>query len=100
MAIKEFAWGAAIRVRGKFKIPGTGVLFDPTTVRIAYRQGANPVTIKTFGVDAQVVKESTGIYYLDIDANVVGDWHWRIYSEGTGQTADEGTFKVRSSNFD
>jgi RecJ-like exonuclease len=100
MSIKEFSLGASVRVRGKFKYPSTGVLFDPTTVKASYRHEANVVTTKTYGPDPELVKESTGIYYIDINANAVGNWYWRIFSQGTGQTAEEGTFKVPASNFD
>lgn len=97
---KLFSLGAAVRVRGTFKDPSTGVVFDPTTVKVSYRYKAEAVTTRTFGVDAAVVKEGIGVYHLDIDANAVGEWHWRIFSQGTGQTASEGSFTVPESNFD
>jgi hypothetical protein len=100
MAIKEFKLGAAVRVRGTFKNPTTGVKFDPTTVKVAYYKAGDSPTIKTYGIDAAVIKEAVGIYYLDINVNAVSTWYWRIYSEGTGQTADEGTFICPPSNFD
>lgn len=100
MSMKEFALGASVRVRGKFKNPSTGLLFNPSVVKASYRHAAEAVTTKVYGVDVELVRESLGIYYIDIDANAVGEWHWRIFSEGTGQTAEEGTFKVPTSNFD
>jgi hypothetical protein len=50
--------------------------------------------------DVQVVKASTGLYYIDVDANAVGYWAYRWFSLGTGQAAAERRFKVKDSDFD
>lgn len=98
---REFPYGATVRVRGTFTNPTTGAVLDPTVVKVSYRLGrAGTVTTKIYGTDPEVVKEGTGIYYLDLNLSTVGDWHWRIWSTGTGQTADEGTIRVPASNFD
>lgn len=98
--IKEFKLGASVRVRGTFTDPSTGAAIDPSVVKVSYRKGTDAIVTKTFGTDVEVVKEAAGIYYLDLDLNAVGNWYWRIWSTGTGQTADEGTIKVVQSNFD
>jgi hypothetical protein len=47
----------------------------------------------------RLVKSSTGVYYVDVDANAEGPWPVRFYSTGTGQAAEEDIFYVEDSRF-
>lgn len=53
-----------------------------------------------YGVDAELVKSATGVYYVDVDADEVGWWSYRVYSTGSGQAAAESKFLVVESDFD
>jgi hypothetical protein len=99
MRILEYELGDLVRCSGAFT-NAAGTAIDPASVLFSYRRGTGTVTILTYGVDVALVKDSTGNYHVDIDANAVGLWHYRFHSTGSGQAADEHTFKVRSSNFD
>lgn len=100
LPLKEYAFGQGVRIRGPFKDPITHLPVDPSVVKISYRAGSSTVTTKQFGPDAEVIKEAAGIYYMDVVANVVGTWHWRVFSEVDNIAADEGSFIVQPSNFD
>lgn len=74
-----------------------GAATDPSAVFAKYTTPAGTVTTLTYGVDAALVKDSTGNYHVDIDASSVGTWTYRFYSTGTGQAAAEGEFFVKSA---
>lgn len=95
----SFSMGEIVRVSAIFTNTA-GAVADPTSVFFKYRNPGGTITSLTYGVDAALVKDSTGNYHVDIDANDDGPWWWRFYSTGTGQTAEEGKFAVARSVFD
>jgi hypothetical protein len=99
IAIKEYDLGDAPRCFGEFR-NFAGELADPDTVKVSVKDPAGTITTKIYGTDAAVIKASTGVYYIDVNANAVGSWAYRWFSEGTGQAAAERKFRVKSSEFD
>jgi hypothetical protein len=95
--INTYDLGDDVYVDGEFK-NAAGAFADPTVV---YGKTKNPngtTTIYQYGVDAVLTKVSTGIYRLKIDANLAGEWSYRIYSTGTGKAAAKGKF-IADSEF-
>ena len=89
----NFDKGDLVRCTGTFT-DIAGAVTDPTAV---YFQVTNPAGTKVsyvYGTDAALVKSSSGIYYVDVDAASAGRWYYRFYSTGTGQAADEQLFDV------
>jgi hypothetical protein len=77
-----------------------GSVTDPTAVLAKYRDPAGTVTTYTYGTDTELVKDSTGIYHVDIDADSAGKWLYRFYSTGPGQASSSiGEFIVFVSEF-
>jgi hypothetical protein len=76
-----------------------GAATDPTAVFVQVKDPAGETTLYTYGTDAALVKDSTGNYHVDVDANLPGTWRYRFYSTGTGQGAEEARFSVGSSRF-
>lgn len=76
-----------------------GAAADPATVKFAYQAAAIGVTTTlTYGVDAALVKKSTGVFYVDMDTGEsAGEYDWRWFTTGTGQAAQQGTFYARST---
>lgn len=97
--MSDFVLGEAVRVSAEFR-NAAGVVADPSAVLFKYRDPEGTITPLVYGTDAALVKDSTGNYHVDIDANMAGTWNWRFYATGTGQTANEGTFTVGESVFD
>jgi hypothetical protein len=85
--------GDLVRVSGAFT-NSAGTAQDPTVVKASVRTPAGVVTTYTYGVDAGLVKDSTGNYHLDVSAAEIGWYYYRWFSTGTGQAADEGWFEV------
>jgi len=71
----------------------SGVVADPTTVKGSYIKPDGTEVILT-EPNVNLVKISTGVYDLqiDVDLDVTGRWFWRIFGEGTIQSAEEGHF--------
>jgi hypothetical protein len=86
--LNQYEVGDLLRYSGEFRNSG-GTLIDPTTVTFKARNPAGTITSYLYGTDAQVVKDSTGIYHVDWSLTSAGKWYFRIESTGTGQAADE-----------
>jgi hypothetical protein len=89
--------GDLVRCTGTFASSGTNV--NPSAVMFKVRTPAGVVTTYTYGVDAALVRDATGVYHVDVSADTAGDWLYRFWSTGTGQAAEEGRFRVQSSLF-
>jgi hypothetical protein len=97
--MNTYVSGSLVRVSGAFT-GNNGAVLDPTVVKVAVLEpGAIVPTVKTYGTDAEVVKDGTGQYHLDIDANTSGVWRYRWFSTGNGQAANESAFEVAVSPF-
>lgn len=76
-----------------------GVATNPTAVNFKYKM-ADDLTWTTlvYGVDAALVRSSTGNYYVDVNCDAVGIAMYRWWSTGTGQAASQGEFLVYDSS--
>jgi hypothetical protein len=69
-------------------------------VVIMHKDPSGNVTTLTYGVDAAVVKDGTGIYHVDVDVDEEGRWFYRCEGSGTTQQAVcEGEFLAQDSEF-
>jgi len=75
------------------------VVHDPENVFFQIKNPSDTIVLYQYGVDAEVVKHSTGIYYVDLPLAVSGWWYYRWYSTGVGMAADEGGVFVERSKF-
>ena len=87
--VTTYPEGQIVTVQGTYKTVA-GVLSDPTTVLLTVvTPDRNSVTYQ-YGVGAQIVKTSTGIYTSDLDTtNKRGLWIYTWWSTGNIQ-ADSG----------
>ena len=101
MSENYYTKGSKVRVSvdpdNPFKV-GT-VITDPTGVIVRYRDPTGVIVVKTYGTDVEVVKVSTGIYYLDVVANVSGEWTYRWEGSGACVAVTEDSFYVEPSRF-
>lgn len=89
--------GDDVRCTGTFE-DSDDVAIDPTAVFFLYKDPSGNVTTLEYLVDAAVVKDSTGVYHVDVDADESGDWWYRFHSTGTGKAAGEKRFRVETSS--
>lgn len=76
-----------VRLIARFKSIGK-VAVDPTAVFVLVDSPDDAVVSYQYGVDAEIVKSDTGVYYIDIDTSGdPGTWSYRWYSTGEHQTS-------------
>lgn len=94
--------GDLVRCSGVFK-NSAGTAIDPTTVKFSFywQSASSTITTYVFGTDAELVKDSTGNYHVDIDSTgkTQDTLFYRFFSEGSGQGSGEKFFQVRKSGF-
>src|SRR5258708_861725 len=96
---ENFAIGALVQVAGVFRNPADNTLMDPSVVAFKFKSPAGVAITYVSGTDAQLVKDSTGKYHVNINADAAGWWYWKFYSTGSGQAAIKGSFKVDADDF-
>ncbi len=90
--------GDKVRCTGTFET-AAGVDTDPSAVYCKVKSPSGTTTTYTYGTDAALVKQATGIYYVDVSLTEPGTWHFRFYATGTGQAASEESFVAKDSFF-
>lgn len=98
MAGASFHVGQLVRAYAYFRNRAR-VLTDPTAVVAKYEDPSGNETTKTYGTDPEVVKESAGVYYIDISVDEAGTWYCRFNGTGTLQTATEQSFTAAATQF-
>lgn len=77
-----------------------GVAIDPATVTLKTLSPCGTETSYVYGTDAEVQRQSAGLYLGDITPDRAGRWRFRWESTGTGQTTViEDSFIVQASKF-
>lgn len=93
-----FDIGDARRLQATFK-NASAIVTDPSTVTFRMKDGGGTVTTLVFGTDAEVVKESTGVYHVDYTIIVSGKHFYRWEGTGALVSASEASFSVNASEF-
>ena len=88
--------GDLVRLRGAFTNAGD-LPADPTVVTVRYRPPGGAIVQKVYGADPEVVRESAGIYHIDVPITVGGTWTYRWIGTGAVQTADETSFAAMAA---
>ena len=74
-----------------------GALVDPTTVRLLWRVHSNgTLTTWVYGVNAEIVRDSVGLFRADIPVTVAGTHYFRWEGTGAVIAAEENTFRAVS----
>jgi len=98
--VNRYSVGAGIRVDAAFH-DRDGAAVDPATVVFKVLDSTGSEVEYVYGDDEEVVKESTGNYYLVFVVDRAGYWHYRV--EGTGTNPNpavkEGRVYVNPSKF-
>ena len=95
---KQFDVGDLARATATFKDEDDQVV-DPANVYFQVKDPVGALLDYQYGVDAELVKESTGVYHVDVSVTMPGEWHYRFYSTGSGQAAIEDVFYGKETHF-
>jgi len=83
--INQYDVGDAVRCQGSFTNQ-SGSAIDPDTVFFQWRDPSGTLTTKEYDTDDEVKRSGTGVYYIDLNINSAGSWHYRWY--GVGNDSD------------
>lgn len=75
-----------------------GQLADPTTVTFRMTTPDGATTEYGYGVDAELVRDSLGVYRVDWTVTQPGRHHYRWAGDGDVVVAEETSFTVRETN--
>lgn len=75
-----------------------GALADPTTLTFTMRDPDNVRTTYVSGTDAQIVRESVGVFHVYWDCVKTGRHRWRFAATGSIGAAAEAGFIVEHSD--
>ena len=93
MSCEDYVVGQRPRFSAQFRLGST--LTDPTIIKFIYKKpNATSPTVLTAGVDAELVKEAIGNYYVDLLLDEAGLWKWRYESTGIVDSAQQDSFTV------
>jgi hypothetical protein len=89
MIINSYYVGQAVRVAAAITSTGTTTV-DPGSVTFWYNSPGNSSYQSTFtyGVNEEVVRTSTGSYYIDIICGIIGYWIAGSYSSLPGSASE------------
>jgi len=87
--------GDLVRITGTLA-DADGTAYDPAgTLTVSVKDPSGNTTSYVYDVDAEVVQDDTGIYYVDVSVDEAGTWFYQFHSgAGDGQAMDEGFFYV------
>lgn len=96
MAVTTYDVDDQIRLGSTFKINTTPT--DPTVITFTYRPPTGASVTFTHGVDAELNKSGTGVYFVDLIVTSPGQWAYRWKGTGTVNTAEQAELNVREEN--
>lgn len=93
------AVNSPVRIAANFQ-DDERVDIDPDTITVKIMSPQGTISSYVYATDAEVIKASTGDYYIDYTPNASGLWHYRWETTGENESiAVEGQFRVMSSPF-
>jgi hypothetical protein len=90
--VNVYQKGDLVRIDGLFTNLA-GAPQDPSTVSLKVTKPSGTTTTEAYN-PGNIVKDATGTYHLDVNANEAGRWFYSWISTGTGQAAENGEFLV------
>lgn len=100
--VNAYQIGDVIRLTAEFRRESDDALVDPTNVKFMWIKPSTPTTITTkiYATDIEVIRDSLGVYHIDI--SITESKRWYVRAEGYGANnagAQESEFEVEDSRF-
>jgi len=90
--------GDIARLKVIFATPD-GNAVDPSVIKFRVKNPNREITFYEYGVDAEILKDSTGTYHLDLFLDRPGTWYYRMEGLESNRGAGEKSLTVRESQF-
>lgn len=97
--MRRYQIGQEVKNEVTFTDPVTGLVDDPSVVRLKIRTGAGRELTLTYGTDADIVRVSKGRYRVRKVVDSAGPWYFRWVATGSLSGADEQHIHVDASAF-
>jgi len=86
--MNTYGAGALVKLDWVYRKESDNGLIDPDAVYLYLKDPSNVEYTFVYGVDSEIVRDSTGTYYSLVDTtNKYGLWVSKAYSTGTAQGA-------------
>lgn len=95
--MNNYFQGNLVRVRAQFKNE-SNALADPGAIIAKVTTPAGVETTYTYGVGTDIVRESLGIYHIDIEATEPDVWSFRFVGTGAVTAASQDQFLCVAAN--
>jgi hypothetical protein len=102
-AMNEYDVGDVVKMKGTFK--ENDVVKDPPVVRFLYAKPGSTTVTLVYGTDLNVIRDSEGVYHVDMPINTGehGTWYyraegWTVDVPAVRKGAGESAFSVAKSN--
>jgi len=91
-----FTQGKLIRITVSFTDQESGAQVDPDPLSFLFSLGGTTTTYD-YGIDAELVRDSEGIYHVDISTSPdSGALYWRFEGGPVNQDAIQGNFIIQA----
>jgi hypothetical protein len=98
MAIKVYPYLTTVRLLATWKL--SNVAIDPDTVTVRIINPAGTVTTFIYITNAEVVRDSTGVFRYDLALTVEGIYYYRFEGVGPGVNSSfDGKLECSRSSF-
>ncbi len=95
---QKFASKPASKAAHDRTVTVSAVATDPTALTFRHKDPAGTLTAFDWGTDAELVRDSTGDFHVDLILSDSGRHHYRWEATGSAHGAEEASFDVRTSN--
>lgn len=95
--MNSYTLGSLVRLTATFEV--SDVATNPTAITFKLRKPDGTVVTYVYGTDAELVRGSTGVFYVDWTMAAEGVHAWRMAGTGAAIGAAEKTFTVLESAF-
>lgn len=93
-----FLVGQVVRIHAEI-LGDNGQPADPGTLALHTRVGGGEVTVRTYGVDAELVRDGVGLYHADLPLEASGVLYYRWETDAPHAGAGEGKLSVAQGRF-
>jgi hypothetical protein len=96
--VAQYTKGQVVRVTAVFRNNAGGIA-DPSTITFKFLTDSGVADTYVYLTDAELARDTTGTYHVDLTLNEEGVWRYRWESTGNPATAEEGLLGVAASSF-
>lgn len=96
LLIKSYPFDQAVKLKASFSDSASCDPIDPDTVTLRVK---SPTGTLIYTYPADIIKDSTGEYHFDVEADQAGKWFYRWEGTGVHQAVAEHTFTVQETAF-